>query len=214
MTYPENDNEFTETVLTEVRKETNGWSVTRDDGWSNWIDGTSPIAPEVGMTQRQYGRGTAFRGIYLDGQKVFYRTADEDAEHRENEMYGADAADWLSRWDSGRGVWSIEMGGLGPGYEQCIQIVAAEVLRHLIDTKYDVARWEDTAAWQNDREAIEAYGFANERIKALGLSGAQWGAGVSLATALYRDGPRKIMNDERVKDRHIQVSRVFPQVAA
>ncbi|WP_458760505.1 hypothetical protein ACSVBT_06855 [Afipia sp. TerB] len=214
MTYPIDDNEFSETKITEVRKESSGWSVTRDDGWSNWIDANSPVEPEVGMTQRQYGRGVAFRGIYLNGQKVFYRTKDEDAEHHDIQRYGADAADWLSRWDAGRGVWSIEMGGLGPGYEQCIQIVAAEVLRHLIDKGYDASRWEDAEAWQQDRKTIEAHGFDNERVKALGISGAQWGAAVSLATALYRDGPRKVMNDERVKDRHIQVSRNFPQVAA
>lgn len=211
--YPEGDAEFTDLILTKVEPETKGWAVTRDDGWSNWVPPESPVVPTVGMKMRTYGRGTAFRGIFLDGQKVFYRTDAEDRDYQEIQMYGADAADWLARWDEGRGVWSIEMGGLGPGYEQCIQITAAEVLRHLLEVKYDGSLWEDKDIWKRDREAIEKYGFANERIKALGLSGAQWGAAVSLATALYMQGPRKIMTDPKIKDRKIQVRRTFPVAA-
>lgn len=33
-----------------------------------------------------------------------------------------DHADLLKRWDAGDPIWSIEMGGLGPSHEQCIQI--------------------------------------------------------------------------------------------
>ena len=49
-----------------------------------------------------------------------------------DKFYGKDAVEWLRRWDAGEGVWSIEMGGIGPGYEQCIQITAAEILRYMI----------------------------------------------------------------------------------
>src|SRR6266403_1363829 len=73
-------------------------------------------------------------------------------EKEELEFYGADAAEWLRRWDEGRSVWSIEMGGMGPGYEQAIQVVAAEVVRHLLDKKYDLS---DDAKWPEQREAIE-----------------------------------------------------------
>lgn len=131
----------------------------------------------------------------------------------EDTTYGADARDWLSRWDAGRSVWSIEMGGLGPGYEQAIQITVAEILRHLLDKQYNAAKWEDRTAWETDRKAIDEYGFANERINALGLSGAQWCSAVYLALQLYRRGPQEVMADKRVKDRHIQVSRVFPVAA-
>lgn len=215
MTFPADDSEFEEVRIKSVEgSREHGWDLQREDGWSFFVDADSPIEPKAGMTARFYGRGIGarVRGLFLDGVKVFYRTPAEDAEHHEIQMYGADAADWLKRWDDGRGVWSIEMGGLGPGYEQCIQITAAEVLRHLLAEKYDHTKWQD-GGWKTDREKIEKYGFANERIKQLGLSGAQWGAAVSLATALYVQGPRKIMNDPRVKDRHIQVRREFPQAA-
>lgn len=216
MEFPEGDSQFSDAVLSEVSAHPGGWTVTINDGWSLLIPSPSPVEPEAGMHIRLYGRGHGrpVRGVFLDGRRVFYRTEREDEEHREIEMYGADAADWLKRWDEGRSVWSIEMGGLGPAYEQCIHITAAEILRHLLDAQYDPAFWEDDGVWKRDRDVIEKAGFANERIKALGLSGAQWGAALNLALHFYREGPRKVMTAPEVEDRHIQVSRSFPSLPA
>jgi hypothetical protein len=213
--YPENDGQFEETTIAKVRHEGDGWEIKRADGWSIFIE-EGLVEPKVGMTARFYGKGIGYsvRGIFVDGRKVFYRTEAEEVEHREIESYGADAADWLKRWDDGKGVWSVEMGGLGPGYEQCIQITTAEVLRHLLEKQYDFAQWSDAETWKRDREAIEQAGFANPVITALGLSGAQWGAALSLATVFYKRGPRAALTDEAVKDRRIQVCRVFPGSAS
>jgi hypothetical protein len=213
--YPENDDEFEDKRIDSVEKHSDGTYAIGCDGWHLWCGKNCPVVPEVGQTCRQYGKGigSPVRGLFINGVKVWYRTEAEDDEHTEIELYGADAADWLKRWDEGRGVWSISMGGLGPSYEQCIQITAAEILRHMLDAKYDFSRWDDKDAWAKDRDAIEKHGFANDRIKALGLSGAQWGAACNLAANLYQRGPRAIMNDERVKDRKIQVQRTFPVAA-
>ena len=130
------------------------------------------------------------------------------------EFFGKDAAEWLKRWDEGRSVWSIEMGGLGPGYEQCIHITAAEILRHLLEQQYDCDLWNDSEQWKEDHNKIEHFGLHDsDVIKKLGLSGAQWVAAMNLAAMLYRRGPVEIMSDERVKDRHIQVQRTFPVAA-
>lgn len=213
--YPMNDEQFEETTVATVRDEGNGWSLARADGWSFFVPAPSPVEPKEGMTARFYGKGIGYtvRGLFLDGEKVFYRTDEEDREKQQIDSYGADAADWLNRWDDGRSVWSISMGGLGPGYEQCIQITAAEILRHLLERQYDAAKWEDRDVWDRDHKEIETAGFANARISALGLSGAQWGAAMNLALQFYRRGPRTVMTDERVKDRHIQVQRTFPVAA-
>jgi len=132
---------------------------------------------------------------------------------QQSEFFGKDSAEWLKRWDAGDGVWSIEMGGLGPGYEQCIHITMAEILRFMLEKKYDVSRWEDKDKWATDRDEIEKFGLFNPIVKELGLSGAQWGAAMNLAAMFYRHGPVHVMNDERVKDRHIQVQRTFPVAA-
>ena len=39
------------------------------------------------------------------------------------------AREALARWDRGWNVFTIEMGGLGPGYEQCIHIAVFELIR-------------------------------------------------------------------------------------
>jgi hypothetical protein len=122
------------------------------------------------------------------------------------ELYGKDCSEWLRRWDEGKTVWSIEMGGLGPGYEQAIQITTAEVVRHLIEKQYDFDKWKEDGL----SDKIWEWGMTNPIIKDLGLSGAQWGAAVNLAAMIYKQGPVAVMQDERVKDRHIQVSKVFP----
>ena len=129
------------------------------------------------------------------------------------ERYGKDASEWVKRWDKGdRSIWSIEMGGLGPGYEQAIQITAVEIVRHLLQAKYDTNLWENDDVWKRDKDNIEKAVFGNPVVKKLGLSGAQWGAAFNLANFMYRDGPVKVMKDARVKDRHIQIRRNFPTV--
>jgi hypothetical protein len=133
-------------------------------------------------------------------------------EDEEIVFYGADAAEWLRRWDDNQSVWTIEMGGMGPGYEQCIHITCAEIIRFMLAQKYEWGRLktepEIGKKWQ---EEIEAMSHDNLTIKKLGLSGAQWGAACNIAYQIYGRGPREVMKDERVKDRHIQVSKMFPQ---
>lgn len=216
-----NDKKFEDVLVDKVEKVKGGWQIQHSGGWCFFVEAGSPVEPLVGMLARFYGDGIGrpVRGLLLDGVEVFYRTESEEEEHSEVELYGKDAADWLARWDSGRTVFSIEMGGLGPGYEQCIHITAAEILRHLLDARYDAASWttppkaDAEAAWKRDRDAIYEHGQTNATVKALGLSGAQWGAAVSLATSIYQRGPRAVMTDKRTKDRNIQVSKNFPQVA-
>lgn len=213
--FPTDDTQFSEKAIESVSRDGDSYAITCD-GWTLWCGKDCPIEPKVGQLARQYGRGigSPVRGLFIDGVKIWYRTEKEEAEHQEIEMYGADAADWLARWDAGKSVWSIEMGGLGPGYEQCIQIVAAEVLRFLINNKVDCATQYTDDAWKELSERINKSLWANPAIEALGLSGAQAGAAKSLATKLYQDGPRGVMNTAEIKDRRILVSKNFPRMAA
>lgn len=208
------DTQFEEVTISEVSEQADGWTIKREDGWCYSIPKPSPVAPQAGMTARFYGagHGAPVRGLFLDGTEIFYRTAAEDEEHRQREMYGATVEDWLARWDEGRTVWTIEMGGLGPGYEQAIQITVAELVRHMIEAAYVADAWQDEKVWKQDRETIEKAAFANETISNLGLSGAQYGAALNVATNLYRRGPLAVFTDKRVKDRMIQASKNFPAV--
>lgn len=212
MSYPENDNEFRDTIIGEVKIIEEGYyKISCEDSWSIWIPSYGQI-PLKGQQIRFYGKGIGYpiRGIYINGYKVYYRTVYEDAKYHEEQTYGKDAKEWLARWDEGRPVWTIEMGGLGPGYEQAIQVTVAEVLRHLIDNNYDHAKWKEKEVWEHDKEQIRNASFDNKVIMGLGLSGAQYGAAASLATSFYMRGPIEILSDEKIKDRHIMVSKNFP----
>jgi hypothetical protein len=207
------DTQFRDATVIDVRKELGrGFSITCDDGWSFFVPVDSPISPRPGMTARFFGRGVGYsvRGLFLDGIKVFYRSASEQVEHEEIELYGRDASDWLARWDGGRNVFSIAMGGLGPGYEQAIQMTVAEMLRVMIAGKFVAARWSDPEAWKRDRLNIDKALNGNPVVDRLGLSGAQFGAALSLASSLYSRGPRNVLPDPALKGRSIQVSKNFP----
>lgn len=85
MQFPVNDNSFEEAKIVAVNGDNNGWMIKRDDGWSFFVPGDSGVTPEVNQTARFYGEGAGFtvRGLFLNGQKVFYRTKEEDQErHR------------------------------------------------------------------------------------------------------------------------------------
>lgn len=207
------DTQYEEHEISKVEPSKDGWFISF--GCMGIFCPTYAGEPKVGSIARLYGKGFGYatRGMFIDGVQVYYRTPEEDDEYRDIELYGADAADWVKRWDEGRSIWTIEMGGLGPGYEQCIQITAVELVRFMLAKQYNPERFNDELTRQKCKEEIDAHGFENEIIKALGLSGAQYGAAKNLAWFMYRDGPREVMKDERVKDRHIQVSKNFPRAA-
>jgi hypothetical protein len=211
--YPKHDKEFQDHKIEKVGLHDGSYTITCD-GWSLWCGESCPLVPKVGQTARQYGSRGQVRGLFIGGVKIWYRSDAAQKEYIGIQQYGADAADWLARWDAGKSVWSIEMGGLGPGYEQCIHITCAEILRWFLKHKPDADKWKDTEVWKADRKRMEDWLHTVPVVKSLGLSGAQFGAALSLAAQLYKHGPRKIMADEQVKDRHIQVSRSFPGMAA
>lgn len=120
-------------------------------------------------------------------------------------------AELLKAWDEGDTVWSIELGGLGPGYEQAIQILAVEIarkLQHYIPTG-------TKEEWTRDVDKI-----VDETVHRLdadlgGMTGAQVGAAKWLAWQWCHNGGPKALQ-ERAKnqdkqDRAIQVSKAWPK---
>ena len=57
---------------------------------------------------------------------------------RENYLYPKTNKEALERWDKGDSLFTISMGGMGPGYEQCIHIVAMETIREF-DGKMEIS---------------------------------------------------------------------------
>lgn len=119
------------------------------------------------------------------------------------ELYAADAAEHLRRWDAGEPVWTIDMGGLGPGYEQAIQILAVEIVRDGIggqlpdDASY--REWGEEAIRRNSKSCG-------------GFTGAQVGAAKNLAWNILKHGPAETL-EQVGADRRILVSKSWPRAA-
>lgn len=107
----------------------------------------------------------------------------------------------IKRWDDGESLFTVEMGGMGPGYEQAIQVTFMELLR-MRDQWFGI---DDDRLNDTMNECM----WANDEIKKLRLSGAQAGAAKNLACHFTRQGweeTLKTIDD----DRHIQISKGFP----
>lgn len=115
----------------------------------------------------------------------------------------------LSKWDAGEPIWTVELGGLGPGYEQAIQVAAIEMARanHAIVLPEDMEQRGD--AW--DRLCSETLRKHDEELG--GLSGAMFGAAKWLAYQWsHNGGPDKLVERAKEQGRDtIMVSKSFPQ---
>jgi len=120
----------------------------------------------------------------------------------EDSLYPETAADALAKWDANESIFSVEMGGLGPGYEMAIQGLAFEMIRDL--------QGIDWAADDAPDRAQEITDATVSRCNALpwgGFSGAQVGAAANIACITSRKGYRAAITDPAVKDRLIQVCK-------
>jgi hypothetical protein len=102
------------------------------------------------------------------------------------------AQEALAKWDAGEILWSIEMGGMGPGYEQAIQCAIFEMIR-------------DAEPVPNKGEEWGAWGDAAAR-RVGGMSGAQFNAARAVAIRALVKGWTATVESVPL-DRRIQVSR-------
>jgi hypothetical protein len=132
------------------------------------------------------------------------------------DYHNATNEDALKAWDAGEPIWTCEMGGMGPGYEQCIQLMGFEMFRAMIAQPPEdwskLTGDDGRDAWRSYRDAIEKLPAVKSTIETLGPSGAQFGAAMSLASTFaingYATGMEKVP-----KDRRILVSKNFPTLS-
>jgi hypothetical protein len=120
----------------------------------------------------------------------------------------------LVEWDSGRIVWTLEMGGMGPGYEQALQICMIEICRAAIK---EPRRQDETDQQYSDRFKVLRDKVVHE-IDSMcgGFSGAQVGAATQLAYRFVTDGPEKAFasfkkqRPDEYGERHTMISKDWP----
>lgn len=109
----------------------------------------------------------------------------------------------LKNWDAGEPVFTLELGGLGPSYEQCIHVAIFESARRIM--AMPISHLSKAAKLQ----LIERTILQVDNKKGLQLSGAQ---AVVARSFLYRalmEGWGEVVNSVD-KDRHIQVMKWWP----
>jgi hypothetical protein len=110
--------------------------------------------------------------------------------------------DALAGWDSGELVFTIELGGIGPSYEQAMHIAVFETLRSIGDM--DTTLHADTQTRIIDRAIRDA-----DETKDLQLSSAQAAAVRGFVhTVLNHGWQNSVLRYDT--DRRIQVRKWFP----
>jgi hypothetical protein len=112
----------------------------------------------------------------------------------------------LAQWDASEILWSIEMGGLGPSYEQCIQASAWEIIRDNINKTLKKSDWKKFGEKT-----------LNRIDKKFGHSGGTWGSAKWLAWRILDEGYdnfiERARKDKEAKKRLIQIDNTFEKVA-
>lgn len=114
----------------------------------------------------------------------------------------------VERWDAGKSLWSIEMGGLGPSYEQAIQVAAIEMLREALAAA-DPAMVPE--AFTKVCESV----ISKHNDALGGLSGAQFSVAMNLAYMAFTHGWTGMIENAKEKglgDRLIQIDDRWPRV--
>ena len=112
-------------------------------------------------------------------------------------------ADVVRKWKEGDVVWSAEMGGLGPGYEQAIQQLAFDMLAevHEMPCETDEEKLKVNEAMEDFVSKCDEYWWA-------GFSGAQVGAAKNIVMVFMVRGPYRAL-DAVKEERHLMVNS-FP----
>ncbi|MFN7301822.1 MAG: hypothetical protein ACK5U7_10150 [Bacteroidota bacterium] len=101
----------------------------------------------------------------------------------------------LAAWDAGKPVVTIEMGGMGDGYEHAIQSLAFEIIR---TWQHTVPQGEEITDERWRLMGIDRDGIVARMDKEHGFSGAQVGAASNLAACVVRRGYRNAVMDSRL----------------
>lgn len=128
------------------------------------------------------------------------------------ELYPATIEDALKRWDEGHLVWTIEMGGIGPSYEQAIQVGIIELCRRIKDVDLPDSSEENEQGESKLNDVLDGHlRLVCKEVDTLdGLSGAQAGAIKNLAYNYKIHGWAHTL--EKVgKERLIMVSNCWPR---
>jgi len=108
----------------------------------------------------------------------------------------------VKKWKSGDTIWSVELGGLGPGYEQALQNFLFDLFAYLVKSKIPLK------SLSNDKKYSKRYEDICDKIaKGRELTGAMVGSARATAYQFYKYGYAERMKTAP-DDRMIQVENI------
>ena len=184
------DTEFKEYTLTRVEHNESGWTIYH--GACAFYCPDVGITPKVGDRAQFYGRGIGcpVRGLFLNGQRIFYRTAHEEEQRHRKEVDAAhDKAradelqhrgEWAERWTALPEVFRLRR----DGFLMCNPTWAWQFQPYELFVCEEA--WKIATACQTG-EAIQAYGkggYQEQRAVVPSLSDQHSGNTHSMAVRL------------------------------
>lgn len=110
--YPQNDSKYQDETITQVREGDDGWEIGIRGSAFFYLSKPSPVEPKVGMTCRTYGlMGHPIRGVFLDGQQVYYRTEEEESKRHAEEVAASDVKK-KADFEANRAVYETRVAAL------------------------------------------------------------------------------------------------------
>lgn len=216
----DNDTEFEETTIIEVRDLGDTYDIKRKEGWNFFVDKKHGVEPKVGMKARFYGGGIGrtVRGLMLDDKMVFYKTPEElDEEHKKwventRKEYQEEHKKLMEKIKDEEPFETIDISGMGSGYERaCQQMLKAglEYLHDKPDFKFDFEEYERVygVCWSTSDEAKKLSDVVTSATE--GCSGAQHHVVINHLAYIYKHGYDKWL--ENNSDRKYTYPKELPK---
>lgn len=109
--------------------------------------------------------------------------------------------DALSMWDANISFTSLQLGGVGPGYEMAIQGLAFEMMREYVKVNKHV--WDDELVSRLKQVVKDC-----DKLPWGGFSGEQVSVARSFSCSVWKDGYQKTLLHPSRKHRLIQVCKL------
>lgn len=141
--------------IAKVRRTEDGdWEITKEDGWTLFLDGKYDIVPEVGQEIKTLHHwGNQIHGIQLDGKNAFWKSKEQaDAEHEQwkKEVRAKNKKEYKELMQKIKGeqpFCTVDISGMGGGYERACQLMLQAGIKYLANKPNFV--WDYNKGYEN-----------------------------------------------------------------
>ncbi len=139
--------------IAKVRKTADGdWEITKEDGWSIFLDSKYDIVPEVGQEIKiLHHWGNQIHGIQIEGKNAFWKSKEQaDAEHEQwkkgiREKHTKEYQKLMGEIKGEKEFCTIDISGMGGGYERACQLMLKAGIQYLANKSNFVWDYEEYA---------------------------------------------------------------------